>query len=127
MARQSLYPLQSTLDTCIELAILSRGLCRIFKLQTPILEVFPYFLCFWGPCKIFSSEIPLFLFSGVFLKLFLYRPLPRTIKQVTLDFRYPVTYFFRIDPFHTSNRLKIQRDGQFPRKNLLLHLQVLPI
>lgn len=56
------------------------------------------FLCFWGLWNIFSSEIPLFLFSGVFLKLFLYRPLPRIEKQVTLDFWYLRTNFFRIDP-----------------------------
>ena len=77
--------------------------------------------------KKFFSQIPLFLFSGVFLKLFLYRPLPRTKKQVTLDFRYPVTYFFRMGPFFSSKSLKFQRNGQFPQKNLLLHRQVLSI
>ena len=56
------------------------------------------FACFRGLYKKFFSQVPLFLFSGVFLKLFLYRPLLRIKKQVTLDFRYPATYFFRIDP-----------------------------
>lgn len=57
-----------------------------------------YFSSLQGLCEIFSYEIPLFLFSGVFLKLFLYRSLIAIKKQVTLDFRYLITYFFRIDP-----------------------------
>ena len=80
-------------------ATTSRGVYAGFSNCRPrYCRIFMCFLCFWGLQKIFSSEIPLFLFSGVFLKLFLYRPLPRIEKQVTLDFWYLTTNFFRIDP-----------------------------
>ncbi len=51
-----------------------------------------------GLCETFHAQIPLFLFFGVFIKLFLYRPFPRYSKQVTLDFWYLTTNFFGIGP-----------------------------
>ena len=80
-------------------ATTSRGVYAGFSSCRPrYCRISMCFLCFWGLWKIFSSEIPLFLFSGVFLKLFLYRPLPRIEKQVTLDFWYLRTNFFSYRP-----------------------------
>ena len=92
--------------------------------QTPFFFYTYSFSCIWGLYGLIIRKTPIFKFSGISVKLFLYRPQLHSKKQVTLDFWYPAIHFFRIDPNYHKSGSKMLPPNRFSIHFLIFEEQL---